>query len=93
MESRARWVGVAVLGALVLFGPGAVQQVQLLIRQRQLDRELSRLAAERARLSREETRLRSDPTYVEGLIRSTFKYARPGEYVIPLELVSSESTR
>ena len=36
-------------------------------------------------LAQEQVRFQLDPTYVEGLIRSTFKFAQPGEYVIPLE--------
>ena len=91
MEKRARWLGVVILGLALLYGPGVLEQVRLWVQQRQLDRELSRLAAEREQLAAEEGRLKSNPAYVEGLIRSTFKYARPGEYVIPLELVSSES--
>ena len=43
------------------------------------------LKAQHERLSAEQARLASDPTYVEGLIRTTFKVAQPGEYVVPLE--------
>ena len=85
MEKRTRWViGLGVCG-LVLFGPGLVWLVRLQVQQWQLDRELAQLKAKHEQLAREETRLRSDPVYVEGLIRSTFKYAKPGELVVPLE--------
>jgi cell division protein FtsB len=73
------------VAALVLFGPGAVQWLQLEWRQRRLDRQLAELQAKQQQLIAEEARLRSDPAYVEGLIRTTFKYAKPGELVIPLE--------
>jgi len=88
-----RWgLGISLLG-LVLFGPGLVELVRLSLLERRLDRELARLSAEHERLVRERARLESDPTYVEGLIRSTFKLAKPGEYVIPLEAGSSSSSR
>jgi cell division protein FtsB len=53
--------------------------------QRRLDRQLAALAEERERLQIEQQRLQTDSTYVEGRIRSTFKVARPGEIVIPLD--------
>ena len=56
--------------------------------ERQLDRQLEVLRAERERLTAEEQRFQTDPGYVEGLIRSTFKHARRDEYVIPLDLAS-----
>jgi cell division protein FtsB len=69
----------------MLFGPGAYELIRMDLRQRQLDWQLRRLQEQEAALAREDLRLRSDPVYVEGLIRTTFKYAKPGEYVIPLE--------
>ena len=90
-RKRRRWVmGVAVIAALV-FGPGLVQLVRLSWEQHRLDRRLAQLSAEREQLAQEEHRLTTDPTYVEGLIRSTFKLAQPGEYVIPLDSTSSRS--
>ena len=80
-----RWGFWAGLAGLVLFGPGLMDLARLSLRERQLGRELARLSAEHGRLTRERARLESDPAYVEGLIRSTFKLAKPGEYVIPLE--------
>ena len=77
----------AVLGLLV-FGPGTYQWVRLSWTQWRLDRQLSVLAAEQDRLTRARGRLQSDPAHVEGLIRSTFKWAKPGEYVIPLDPVA-----
>jgi len=77
-------IGIATLAA-VLFGPGTVELAQLSIRQHHLDRQLAKLQVEQERLTHEQERLRTDPSYVEGLIRTTFKQAHPGEYVIPLE--------
>ncbi len=37
----------------------------------------------------EQQQLMSNPIYVEGLIRSTFKVAQPDEYVVPLNDRSS----
>ena len=79
-----------VLLALAVFGPGAYQWVRLSLEQRQLDRQLAALTAEQERLTKEQARLESDPAYVEGLIRSTFKLSRPGEYVVPLESSSRD---
>ena len=88
-DQRARWIVSLSILSLVLFGPGLYELVRLSVAQRRLDRRLAELAAERERLTQEEARLRSDPTYVEGLIRSTFKLAQPGEYVIPLDSSAS----
>ena len=85
MEKRTRqFIGLGLV-ALVLFGPDAVWLIRMEIKQRQLDRQLANLKAKREQLVAEEARLRSDPAYVEGLIRTTFKYARPDELVIPLD--------
>jgi len=93
MEKRTRVVlGLGGVG-LVLFGPGLVWLLQLQVQQWHLDRELARLQATQHQLEVEESRLRSDPTYVEGLVRTTFKYARPGELVIPLKTEESGKTR
>lgn len=81
---RTLWIAGAATVAL-LFGPGFVELARMSWRQRQLDRELEALTRERERLKRERQRLAEDPTYVEGLIRSTFKVARPTEYVVPLD--------
>ena len=69
----------------LLFGPNTYQLIRLYWRERQLDHRLATLSAEQDRLVKEHQRLASDPTYVEGLIRSTFKVAQPGEIVIPLD--------
>jgi cell division protein FtsB len=84
---KRRWrtyVGIGLLTAVV-FGPGLYHWVHLSRVERRLNRRLAELAAERERLAKEQQRLESDPAYVEGLIRSTFKLAKPGEYVIPLD--------
>ena len=69
---------------LLIFGPGMVHLARLWLMQRKLDRRLAELSAQQDRLKQEQERLRSDPTYLEGLIRSTFKVAKPGEVVIPV---------
>ena len=90
MEKRTRWiVGLVGVLAVVLIGPASVDWIRLSLRQRQIDRQLEALKQERARLLAQQARLQTDPTYVEGLIRSTFKQARRGEYVIPMESTSS----
>jgi cell division protein FtsB len=88
---RRRTLGVVVLGAaaLAVFGPGLAELVRLSVARRRLEQRLSRLGAEHERLVREQTRLTDDAAYVEDRIRSTFKWARKGEYVIPLEPASS----
>ena len=84
-STRSRWMlGIGAAGLLV-FGPGLYELARLSLRQHQLDRRLVALEAQREQLLREQERLESDPAYVEGLIRSTFKVSRPGEYVIPLD--------
>ena len=84
MDTRTRWFLGCGLISLAVFGPGAYQLARLSIRQHQLDVRTKALTAEQQRLSGLEGRLRTDPTYVEGLIRTTFKVSQPGEYVIPL---------
>jgi len=83
MKAKKRTVPafLLVVGVLV-FGPGGYQLTRLSVIQWRLNRRLAALTAERESLQQEQQRLQSDPTYVEGLIRSTFKVAKPGEYVI-----------
>ena len=76
---------VVIAVVALLFGPNTYQLIRLYWRERQLDHRLAQLAAEQDRLLKEQQRFVSDPTYVEGLIRSTFKVAQPGEIVIPLD--------
>ena len=92
MTLRTRW-SLAVGAGLVLFGPGLVQLGRLALEQRRLDRRLAELEQQRAQLAKEQGRLESDPSYMEGLIRSTFKMAQPGELVIPLDAPSSTSAK
>ena len=89
METRTRRILLVSAIGLALIGPGIVEWVRLFIRQRQLDRQIARLSVQQEQLQHEREQLESDPTYVEGLIRSTFKLAQPGEYVIPLDSKSS----
>ena len=84
MRPRTRWLlSLAVVG-LILFGPGLVELVRLSFAQRRLDRRLAALAERQERLAQEQQRLETDEAYVEGLIRTTFKWAKSGEYVVPL---------
>jgi hypothetical protein len=78
-----RWLPWAA-GALVVFGPGAVAQVQAGWWEYRLTRQVRELQAVREDLSREHDQLESDPVYVEGLIRTTFKVANPDELVVIL---------
>ena len=85
MSKRTQWLIGAGLFAGLAIGPEMVQWVHLRLMQRRLDHRLAQLAAQRERLIEEQQRLQSDPAYVEGLIRSTFKVSQPGELVIPLD--------
>jgi cell division protein FtsB len=86
MKSRkSHWMTGGFVLAAALFGPGLYDMARLAVRQQQLERDMRLLTAEEERLKAEQTRLASDPVYVEGLIRSTFKVAKPGEYVVPLD--------
>jgi hypothetical protein len=76
-------VGVGLAG-LALFGPEGLQLARQAFLHWTTGRRLSQLEAERERLLAERERLERDPVYVEGLIRTTFKWAQPDEYVIPL---------
>ena len=87
-----RALGIALVG-LVLFGPGLFDWARMAVTQRQLDRRLAELDARKAQLMKEQQRLESDPGYVESLIRSTFKMAQPGEYVIPLDSPQAPSSK
>jgi cell division protein FtsB len=71
-----------VLLVLILFGAKAYEWGRLSFQQRKLDRQLTELSSEHQRLLEEQERLQSDPVYVEGLIRTTFKWAKPDERVI-----------
>ena len=92
MAQRTRWfLAVGILTA-VLVGLGWLDSLRLSQQQRRLDAQLAALRAEQERLTAERERLETDPVYVEGLIRTTFKHARKDEYVIPLDRVE-ERTR
>ena len=73
------------IAVAAVFGPGLVAWIGLSWRQHALDRRLATLSAERKRLTQEQQRLETDPGYVEGLIRTTFKWAQKDELVIPLD--------
>ena len=92
MTTAHRRMALAVGIAGLLFGPGIVDTVRLSLEERRLDQRLARLTGERQRLVQEQARLEQDPTYIEGLIRSTFKLAKPGELVIPLSATERPGT-
>jgi two-component sensor histidine kinase len=58
-----------------------------------MHRRIQRLEAVHRELTDEQKRLTSDPVYVEGLIRSTFKVAKPNELIIPREMVEERNGR
>ena len=82
---HARTVRLIAIALVVIFGPGLAQWVSLSWRQHLMDRRLRELEARSQALTTEHDRLTSDPAYVEGKIRSTFKVAKPNELVVPLE--------
>ncbi len=84
MAKRTRWL--LALGALaaVLVSAGLFDLLGMSARQVRYEWELARLKREQARLLAQRERLKNDPTYVEGLIRTTFKRSKRGELVIPL---------
>ena len=85
MASRSAWIiGLSAAGALV-FGSGLIQQIQLAIRRHAVSRDVKRLEATHQALLEERRRLTSDPVYLEDRVRSTFKVAKPGELVVPLD--------
>jgi len=85
MRHPRRFVWWAAALVAMLFGPGFYVMARQACRQRALDERLTALEARRVELTKEQERLEQDPTYVEGLIRSTFKVAKEGELVIPTD--------
>ena len=89
MAKRTRWFIPIVILAGLLWGPGIIQWARLTLRQYRLDQQLTTLHRDYDELLAERERLQTDAIYVEGLIRTTFKQARKGELVIPLEPAQS----
>ena len=83
-DVRLQVVIVAVVAALAL-GPGAVQQAVIVCKQRKMDHKLIALQRSHEQLLREHSRLMSNPVYVEGLMRSTFKVAKRDEFVVTID--------
>ena len=73
------------VAGLLIFGPGLVAWLRMSWKHLGLTRETQQLQATHQQLVTQQVRLTTDPVYVEGLIRSTFKVAKPGELVIPSE--------
>jgi len=67
-----------------LLGRSAIDYVRLSFQERRLNRQLERVQSRHEDLIKRRERFQSDPAYVEGLIRSTFRQARKDEYVISL---------
>ena len=68
----------------VSFGPGMIQLSRMSWQRYELQHRLHALQAQQQELTAEQQQLMSNPVYVEGLIRSTFKVAQPDELVVPL---------
>ena len=86
---RRPWIVIACVAILAIFGPGFLALARLSWRQHLMDRRLTELETSHRELTAKHQRLQSDPTYVEDLIRSTFKVAKPGEVVVPLDAESA----
>ena len=83
-QRRTAWlIALALLAAI--FGPGTIQWLQMSWQHHTLAARIRALEAEQQVLQAERERLTHDTTYVEGLVRSTFKVAKPGELVVPLD--------
>ena len=85
--SRRLITALVIFGAL--FGPGVFDLACIMAKQHKLDQQLADLASRKEQLASEQKRLESDPGYMEGLIRSTFKWSHPGELVVPLSSKNS----
>ncbi|OGX32640.1 MAG: hypothetical protein A3E56_01435 [Omnitrophica WOR_2 bacterium RIFCSPHIGHO2_12_FULL_64_13] len=74
----------------VAFGPLVWDLVDVSWKRYTMRRRLQRLDAFHRALTEEHQRLTEDSVYVEGLIRSTFKVAKPGELVIPSDELTGD---
>ena len=90
---KARRLGLSLIVLAVLVGPGLCHLVCLSWWRHTLQRKQHALETAHQELARERERLTSDSTYVEGLIRATFKLAKPGELVVPLDSDNPRSTQ
>ncbi|MBI2884729.1 MAG: septum formation initiator family protein [Candidatus Omnitrophica bacterium] len=87
---RTAWlIGAALLAAV--FGPGTLQWLQISWQHHTVSGRIRALEAQQQALQAERERLTHDTTYLEGLVRSTFKVAKPGELVVPMDDASSKS--
>ena len=77
-------VRLLALAAAAILGPTLIQLAVMYWQDQRLARQLQRRQASYDSLKTERERLRTDPVYVEGLTRTTFKVAKPGELVVPL---------
>ena len=81
----ASWrVRLMALAAAAILGPALVQLAIMFWQDHRLSRQLQGRQAAYDSLKAEQERLRTNPVYVEGLTRTTFKVAKPGELVVPL---------
>ncbi len=80
---RTPWLVGLLLGA-VACGPGLFSLAWFSWKEHEMARQVRALTRQHDELAQEHERLTADPVYVEGLARSTFKLAKPGELVIPI---------
>ena len=73
------------LAVAAVVGPGLWQMAQLAIEQHAMVAKLDHMHTYHHALAREHERLTTDPIFVEGLIRSTFRVAKPNEFVVRLD--------
>ena len=90
MMIRNSWLRAVAVIAILAFGPGLLHLLQISWQQRAMDRKLRRLEAAHRALVSEQDRFTNDPVYVEELARSTFKVAKPGELVVPIDSARPE---
>ena len=90
MTMRNPWIRVAAVIAILAFGPGLLHLLQISWQQHAADHRLHRLEATHRALVSEQEHLTNDPVYVEELARSTFKVAKPGELVVPIDSARPE---
>ncbi len=88
-----RWLIGLSMVLLVACGPLLWDLVDVSWKRYTMHRRIQRLEAVHRNLTEEQQRLTSDPVYVEGLIRSTFKVAKPNELVIPADSMTDERRR
>ncbi|MBI4353641.1 MAG: septum formation initiator family protein [Candidatus Omnitrophica bacterium] len=90
MHRRTQWMTFGAIILAVACGPLLLDLIDVSWKRYTMHRRLQRLEAFHQELTDEQQRLTSDPVYVEGLIRSTFKVAKPNEIVIPRDAFNEQ---